>query len=252
MMRHRLASMVLAASLAPGLASAAEKTAGTKTPPAKAAPPKALPKALAPAATLVKLPPFFGLFGSEEMIAKYGFRSRPGTYIDYDIDPKAKTVGNGHGFRMAEVGPPVPGARWIEMTSLSPGLVGQGMRILTRGEKAGNIERLIARAGGMPPMEFPLDSASLDAIAGSSKDLSSLTLPGKVVGKETVTTPLGKFTTDHWVIPIEKGRALEFWITQDEKIPFTGIVKMINDEGTVIAAKMGTDGTASIPVPQLQ
>ena len=72
------------------------------------------------------------------------------------------------------------------------------------------------------------------------------------VGKETVTTPLGKFETEHWVIPIEKGHDLEFWMTQNEKIPFTGIVKMINDEGTVIAAKMGTDAQATIPVPQRQ
>lgn len=258
MMRHRLASLTLALALLPGFAQAqskpAAKGAETKAANSKAAaaekpPLKPLSRSTEAAETLKKLPPFMGLFGTEEMIAKTGFRSRPGTFVEFAADPNVKTAGTDHSFRLAEVGPAVPGGRWIEMVTTSSSFGGQGVRMLTRGEKNGNIERIIARAGGMPPMEFPLDTVNIQAIGGGTKGISDLTLPAKMVGKEVVTTPLGKFNCDHWVIDVGRGHRLEFWFTDDEKIPFSGLVKLINDEGTVLASKVGTNATESIQVP---
>jgi hypothetical protein len=259
MMHHRLASLTLALALLPGFAQAqskpAAKGAETKAASSKSAaekpPPKPLTQAQSAAETIKKLPPFLGLFGTEEMLAKHGFRSRPGTFVDFEVDPNSKPRGAGqeHGYRLAEVGPAVPGGRWIEMVSTSSGIGQQGIRILTRGDKSGNLERMIGRAGGLPPMEFPLDTVSIEAIGGGVKGLTDLSLPAKLVGKEVVTTPLGKFNTDHWVVDVGRGHRLEFWFTDDEKIPFSGMVKMVNDEGSVLAAKVGTNATETIAVP---
>ena len=135
------------------------------------------------------------------------------------------------------------------MVSITQSIGSQGIRLLTRGEKNGNLERLVGRAGGLPPMEFPLDNLTIEAIGGGTKGLTDMTLPAKIVGQEVVTTPLGKFKADHWIIDVGPKHRLEFWFTTDEKIPFTGLVKMINDEGTVIVNKVGTNMTESIPVP---
>jgi hypothetical protein len=196
-----------------------------------------------------KLPPFFGLFGTTEFIAKMGFRSKVGRFIEYQIEPKGQASPPNQSLRIAEVGPEVKGARWIEITAQSQGLEGQGLRILTRGEKEGNIERLIVRAGGMPAMEFPLESMGLEGGSGAFTMTNEMLGEAKHLGKETITVPIGQFVTDHWLIEGKQKKKLELWVTAEDRVPFVGIVKMTTDQGFAVASKVGTEAVAAIPVP---
>src|SRR6185312_6090495 len=134
------------------------------------------------------IPPFFGMFGSAEMIAKLGFHSKPGSYIEYQL------TGGGAGMRIAEVGPAVAGARWIEITARVPEMAEtQGMRFLARGEKDGNIERFVVHVSGMPPMEMPMEAVGRAGGSGISGVSAHMLGPMKSVGHEKITTPIGEF-----------------------------------------------------------
>jgi len=236
----------LAALLVTGFAGSSFAASGKDKEPA----PLPKPASSANKADITKkLPPFFGLFGSSELISKLGFRSRVGRFVEYKIDPKDKAAAPTQTLRIAEVGPEVPGARWIEVVAQGPNGDGQGLRILTRGEKDGNVERIVARVGGMPSMEFPLEAVGPDGGSGIAMASGQMLSSPKHVGKESITVPLGQFQADHWVLESAQKQKLELWTTSDEKVPFVGILKMTTDQGFAVASKVGTDATSIIQVP---
>jgi hypothetical protein len=251
MMRVRSLAVLLAALLAHGAAVAAppDKAAAPAKLAGKEELPKALPRKGETPITPSDMPPYLGIFGSADLIAKVGFRGKAGSYIEYKLESKVKEAGSAHGLRLAQVEPEVPGARWIEMTSKGPGVEGSGLRLLTRGNGKGNIERLVAQSPQAPPLELPLNAltttAPIAAPTGASGE--SLLSDVKHIGHEKVEVPLGKFETEHWLIA-EKPR-LEIWTTKDERVPFIGAVKMLTEEGWAYAAKAGTDATAIISAP---
>lgn len=216
----------------------------------------ALPNA-APRGTEAKanpaLPPYMGIFGPQELIEKVGFRSVVGRYVEYKLTTKTSGGAKVASMRLQEVGPAVRGARWIEMIATPDGVGPAGMRMLGRGEKNGNLERIIARAPDFPPLEFPIDAVTIDSMPGfvpGPDATTGETMMGtlKLAGKETITVPLGKFETSHWVLANEKQK-FEFWTTTDPRIPFTGAVKIETADGTAEAVKVGTDAQAVVPVP---
>lgn len=201
-----------------------------------------------------KLPPFLGLFGPAALLQKTGFRSAPGRWIEFALEgPKSETSGGA--MRLQEVGPAIAGARWIEVLATSGGTDSSGLRMLARGDKDGNLERMIASMPNFPAMEFPLDSIDLSAAkddqpaAGPVSVTEFATGVPRKLGRETVTVPLGKFDCDHWLVEAEAGQ-MEFWISSDPKVPFNGAVKLSSPDGVATATKVGTDAASKIPVPQ--
>lgn len=189
-----------------------------------------------------KVPAFLGFFGPKELIEKVGFRSSVGSYIEYKVTNASEAAR----LRFSEVGPQVRGARWIEITGDAGPAVGGGVRILTRGEGDGNLERIIFKGPDVPIMEVPVDSADIEGTPmAKGRDKQVL----KLVGRETVKVPLGTFETDRWLWEVGDGTRFEWWIATDRSLPFTGAVKFEGPEGLAVAVKTGKDAKPTIAVP---
>jgi len=199
---------------------------------------------------IAKLPPFMGIFGTAPLIAKTGFRSTVGRYVEFKAEGTLQQAEllQGTGLRIQEVGPAVAGSRWIEILPVGVGGEQTGVRVLCRGEGNGNIERLIAAIPTMPAIEFPVEAATMDGMPGLPGGAPSLTAEPKLVARETITVPLGRFETEHWAVGEDKGR-IEIWVTKDPLVPFTGAIKIVSAEGGMVAHKVGTDAKPRIPVP---
>jgi hypothetical protein len=200
---------------------------------------------------VTKLPPFFGVFGSADLIAKVGFRGKAGSYIEYEAIPNSPEAGTGKGLRIAQVAPDVAGGRWLEVTGLGQGAEGVGLKLFAKGEAVGNVKRIIVESPQLPPMEMPLDSLSTDMPIGMPGGDSgdSLLSDAKYLGSEKITVPVGTFQAEHWLVSSKQGHRLEVWTTKDQRIPFTGCIRMLTTQGTVRAVKVGTDAVGTITVP---
>lgn len=90
--------------------------------------------------------------------------------------------------------------------------------------------------GQNPPQDMP---AAALATGGIKKNDP----PGKLVGSETVTTPVGKFETKHYtrVMPPEQGGStIDVWMS-DKAVP-TGLVKMTDSRGAeIVLTATGND-----------
>lgn len=207
--------------------------------------PKPLPRGVQAPSPAAALPPFLGVFGPGELVAKTGFRSAPGRYIVYRVGAKSgEVVGTA---RYQEVGPPIRGARWVEFLASMDGTSLSGFRMLVRGDGVGNVERLIARTPETAPLELPLDTVDVEELP-ELLGQGALGERLKKVGREKITVPLGTFETDHWTLEV-KGKRFDWWTTTDPKVPFTGAVKMSIGEGVGVAVEVGTNAVGHIAVP---
>ncbi len=199
------------------------------------------------------MPAFLGMFGPAALVQKTGFRSSPGRWLEYALTNTASPGMPAATMRLQEVGPPLAGARWIEVLTDAGGGVSAGIKMLVRGLKDGNVERLIASMPSFPTMELPLASATFSkkGASGPGQPLglsqASVGVPQKV-GRETVVVPLGKFECTHWVVT-GAGQKIEIWTTTDRRVPFIGAVKMTGNGGIALLSKVGTHALAKIPVP---
>lgn len=207
------------------------------------------------AASKVGIPAFLGVFGPVELIAKSGFNSAPGKWIEYELLSLAGTelVGS-NTMRLQEVGPTPRGNRWIEMLVTTEEAGTAGVRMLVKGESDGNVERVIAKAPQMPPIEFPVSSADFSGLSlgpTATRDGSGeMTRGGELrhVGQEKIKVPLGTFVCEHWVLDNGQ-RQFDFWLATDQSIPFIRAVKFTTEEGTAVATKTGVDAKGTILVP---
>lgn len=228
-------------------------TAPSPLPKAEEAPlPKPGPRGPAEPAKL-SLPPFMGFFGSPELLKETGFRSSIGKWIEYEISQPGSGGATAGTLLVQQVGPSVRGGRWLEFVVSQGGSEAGGFRMLTRGEGADNIERIVILASGLPPIEVPVDSATLSFIAPEApgaKDPSKVAELGelRLEGKEEIETPLGVFDTERWVIAAGD-RQVVFWITRDSSIPFSGLVKLRRSDGEFHAVATGDEAKARILVP---
>lgn len=227
--------------------------AAAATPLDKEPVPKALARTPKETGQGSSLPAFLGFFGPAALIEKTGFRSVPGRWISFDLAPGAS-------MRLQEVAGAPQGSRWIELLAETGGATSNGVRLLARGPADGNVTRLIASMPGFPALEFPLDSGALslddeDASVPSGPIDTAAFAFGKprLAGRESLTVPLGTFACDHWVVELPgRKERMEVWTTKDERVPFTGAVKMVSPTGTALARKVGTDASARIAVPPRQ
>lgn len=197
------------------------------------------------------IPAFLGIFGPVELIQKAGFTSSPGKWIEYDLVPHASATISDSTMRIQEVGPAPRGSRWIEMLIEVKNVGTAGVRMLAKGERDGNIERVIAKAPDMPPIEFPVAAADISSLPFSgSKGDGTATRGGVLtkVGQVKLKVPLGTFLCDHWVLDNGE-RKYELWLATDTSLPFTRAIKFTTDEGTAIARAVGSDATGVILVP---
>lgn len=118
-------------------------------------------------------------------------------------------------------------AYWMEYTSDSPeagGLVYTKMLAATTGDNV-VIERMIFQMPGRPPMEMPTQIFRMQASSLASDSRKQMVL----VGTETVTTPAGTFSCEHWR---KKDGSKNVWISENAG-PW-GLVKMVGKDSMTV------------------
>jgi len=144
-------------------------------------------------------------------------------------------VGSGAVYRIEQSGQPAmdwevavvgqeAGAYWLEMRMSSP----QEMIMKTL-VAAGQVKRTIVKSGREPAMELPGMSA------GQSVPETDIEKSAKRIGKESVTTPAGTFSCDHYQTQ-GSGSAADVWVTPQVS-PY-GLVKMTGSGTTMILSKL--------------
>jgi hypothetical protein len=136
-------------------------------------------------------------------------------------------------------------AAWMEMTMSNPRMGGDIVTkyLVTVDGSGMQTSKMIMQLPGRPPMELP-DSMTQARKPTQFTDLRNNT---DDVGSESVTTPAGTFTCEHYRMKDGSGDA---WVS-DKVTPF-GLVKYQGKTDTMVLTKLVTDAKDKIvgtPVP---
>jgi hypothetical protein len=135
-------------------------------------------------------------------------------------------------------------AYWFETTMSNSPMGQMTMKMLTVVDGTDTvISRTIMQMGNRPPMEMPTQMTK------SSAQMQPADIRDRAedVGSETITTPAGTFTTEHYKMKDGTGDA---WVAA--KAGPYGLVKFQGKDSTMVLTKVITDATDKItgtPVP---
>jgi hypothetical protein len=135
-------------------------------------------------------------------------------------------------------------AYWFETTMSNSPMGQMTMKMLTVVDGTDTvISRTIMQMGNRPPMEMPTQMTKSSA----QKQPADIRDRAEDVGSETITTPAGTFTTEHYKMKDGTGDA---WVAA--KAGPYGLVKFQGKDSTMVLTKVITDATDKItgtPVP---
>ncbi len=131
---------------------------------------------------------------------------------------------------------------WFETVSSTPmGEMVMKMLMVPDGASS-NVSRMIMQMQGRPPMEMP----QMGRMA-QQKQPTDIRGEADNLGSESVTTPAGTFTADHYRMKDGSG---DFWLS--EKVSPYGLIKGQGKDGNIVLTKVVTDAKDKItgtPVP---
>ena len=107
----------------------------------------------------------------------------------------------------------------------------------------GTVEKMVMQMAGKPPMEMPSQMAGM----GQGKQNLDIRDKADKVGSESVTTPAGTFTADHYHMKDGSG---DFWVS--DKVSPYGVIKGQGKDMNMVLLKVITDAKDKItgtPVP---
>jgi hypothetical protein len=132
---------------------------------------------------------------------------------------------------------------WLEATAGSPmGEMTMKMLMVSDGANS-TIEKMIVQMPGRPPMEMPSQMGRM----GDSKQSMDIRDKADNLGSESVTTPAGTFTADHYRMKDGSG---DFWLSQ--KVSPYSLIKGQGKDFNMVLTKVVTDAKDKItgaPVP---
>jgi hypothetical protein len=184
-----------------------------------------------------------------------GMRPRPlpsgvfnpvvGSGADYDIQP---ANGPKTSIEYAVVGKELVDGKdgfWMEWTTASPmGAMVMKVLIVPNGSST-SAQKVIMQMAGGPPMEMPTQMTHTNggSNATTPADIRNL---AEDVGTESVTTPAGTFSCEHYRMKDGSG---DSWVSQ--KIAPFGLVKHQGKDSSMVLTKVITDAKDKIVgVPQ--
>lgn len=133
---------------------------------------------------------------------------------------------------------------WFEMTMSNSPMGQMVMKSLTVVDGTDTVvSRMIMQMGSRPPMEMPTQMTKSSA----QKQPADIRDRAEDVGSETITTPAGTFTTEHYKMKDGSGDA---WVAA--KAGPYGLVKFQGKESTMVLTRVITDAKDKItgtPVP---
>jgi hypothetical protein len=135
------------------------------------------------------------------------------------------------------------GGYWTEYSIADPhskGTVYMKMMVAQRGDDVA-VEHMIMQIPGQPPMDM---SAMMQGMGGMAHAKQSQKIDirseGQNLGTESVTTPAGTFSCQHW----RTKDGSDVWIS--DKVTPWGLVKMSGKDGTMTLARVITDAKTHI------
>ena len=182
--------------------------------------------------------------------AQMGMRQRPmpsgifnptvGAGADYDVQPAsgAKTS-----IEYAIVGKESVDGKdgfWMEWTTTAGPMGEMVMKVLIV-PGGGSAQKVIMQMAGRPPMEMPMNSQMGHMNGSASTTPSDIRSLAEDVGTESVTTPAGTFSCEHYRMKDGSG---DTWVSQ--KAAPLGIVKHQGKDSSMILTKLVTDAKDKI------
>lgn len=123
------------------------------------------------------------------------------------------------------------GGYWVETRMFTPEeMISKALIV------PGQVKRTIVKAAGQPAMEMPAMSAPKVPETDIDKD-------AKLIGRESVTTPAGTFSCDHYQTQGSGGTA-DVWVAA--QISPYGLVKMTGQGTTMLLSKVVTGARSRI------
>ena len=129
---------------------------------------------------------------------------------------------------------------WLEMSFKSPRGEGEMYmkHLIVLDGKQTQVKRMIMQPPGQPPMEMSMDMMQRRRPTEQPADVRE---HAERVGSESVTTPAGTFTCEHWRMKDGSGDA---WIS--EKVAPYGLVKFTGRESNMTLVRVITDAKTHI------
>ncbi|HEX4002187.1 MAG TPA: hypothetical protein VHX36_06025 [Candidatus Acidoferrales bacterium] len=126
---------------------------------------------------------------------------------------------------------------WMEWTTAA-GAMGQMIMKVLIVPGAGSAQKVIMQMPGHPPMEMPMQMGHGNAGATTPSDIRNL---AEDVGTESVTTPGGTFSCEHYRMKDGSG---DTWVSQ--KVAPFGVVKHEGKDSSMVLTKVITGATDKI------
>ncbi len=129
---------------------------------------------------------------------------------------------------------------WMEMTVKDPRMDGTAYmkHLIVLDGKNTRTRRMIMQAPGQPPMEFPLEMMQRGRPQEQHADIRE---EAERVGTESVTTPAGTFTCEHYKL---KDGSADVWVS--DKVAPWGLVKMTGRDSNMTLARVITNAKTHI------
>ncbi|MGH9691840.1 MAG: hypothetical protein ACRD4C_12305 [Candidatus Acidiferrales bacterium] len=158
--------------------------------------------------------------------AQYEIQTDKGTKMVMEINVVGKeSVGGKDGY-------------WFETTMSNPQMGDIVMKVLTVPDGATtSTTRMIMQMGNRPPMEMPVQMNRMN----NQKQPVDIRSEAEDVGSESVTTPAGTFTCEHYRMKDGSG---DTWLS--EKVSPYGLVKHQGKDSTMVLTKVVTDAKDKI------
>lgn len=149
--------------------------------------------------------------------------SGPKTNIEYAIVGKESVDGK-DGF-------------WMEWTTTAGAMGEMVMKVLiVPGDTSA--QKVIMQMPGRPPMEMPMQMGRANGTAPAPSDVRNL---AEDVGTESITTPAGTFSCEHYKMKDGSG---DTWLSS--KVPPFGVVKHQGKDSSMVLTKVITDAKDKI------
>ncbi|HUA01553.1 MAG TPA: hypothetical protein VMB02_14555 [Candidatus Aquilonibacter sp.] len=126
---------------------------------------------------------------------------------------------------------------WMEWTTTAGGMGEMVMKVLIVPGDTAAPQKVIMQMGDRPPMEMPAQGRAGNS-ASAPPDIRNL---AEDVGTESVTTPAGAFSCEHYRMKDGSG---DTWVSS--KVPPFGMVKHQGKDSTMVLTKVITDAKDKI------
>jgi len=160
-----------------------------------------------------------------------------GSGADYDIQP---TNGQKTSIEYAIVGKDSVDGKdgfWMEWTTAAGPMGEMVMKVLIVPGEA-SAQKVIMQMAGHPPMEMPMQGRMNGGSATAPPDVRNL---AEDVGTESVTTPAGTFSCEHYRMKDGSG---DTWVSS--KVPPFGVIKHQGKDSSMVLTKVITDAKDKI------